>query len=370
MRRGARHPMGKVWRYPLARNPRPEFSSGSPVNPPSTLSAPHSVLLAVAPRELDEFLPPPLVNGIRALFADVRSCNPATLDPADWPALLERERPGILVTCWQTPPLPARLPDSLRYVCHLGGSTRRLVQRQHLEQGLLVTNWGPSVARGVAEGALTLILAALHRAGHWAIRLHVERGWRTDADRVESLHERTVGIHGFGFVARELVRLIQPFGNPVAVYAPGTPDALIREHRVAAAPSLEALFAGNDVVVELAPLIPATHGIVTEKLLRSMPPGALFVNVARGPIVEEAGLLRVAAEGRLLVALDVYQTEPLPADSPLRGLPNVTLFPHVAGPTNDRRRDAGAFALENLRAYSRGLQPAAVVTPAIYDQAT
>ena len=80
--------------------------------------------------------------------------------------------------------------------------------------------------------------------------------------------------------------------------------------------------------------------------------------------------MRVAREGRLQVALDVYEQEPLPADSPFRGLPNVTLLPHLGGPTRDRRRDSGALALNNLRAFQRGEPLQAVVSLEVYDRST
>jgi len=78
----------------------------------------------------------------------------------------------------------------------------------------------------------------------------------------------------------------------------------------------------------------------------------------------------VAREGKLQIALDVYEQEPLPPDSPFRGLRNVTLLPHLGGPTRDRRRDAGALALQNLRAFLNGGTPQAVVTLDSYDRST
>jgi len=141
-------------------------------------------------------------------------------------------------------------------------------------------------------------------------------------------------------------------------------------HGIRRAASLEALFADNDIIVELAPLYPSTEGIVQEKHLRLIRPGGVFVNVGRGAVVDEAALLRVAQEGKIMVGLDVYGIEPLPVDSPFRGLRNVTLTPHIAGPTTDRRRDAGAFALENLSAYSGDRPLQAIVTPAVYDTST
>ena len=91
---------------------------------------------------------------------------------------------------------------------------------------------------------------------------------------------------------------------------------------------------------------------------------------ARAAITDETALLRVATEGRIAVGLDVFVQEPLPPDSPWRGLRNASLTPHIAGPTVDRYPDAGAFALKNLRAYAEGRPLEAVVTPAIYDQST
>jgi phosphoglycerate dehydrogenase-like enzyme len=72
----------------------------------------------------------------------------------------------------------------------------------------------------------------------------------------------------------------------------------------------------------------------------------------------------------LQIALDVFETEPLPPDSPLRGLPNVMLLPHLGGPTYDRRRDAGSHALDNVFSYGSGATPESVVTPQVYDTST
>jgi phosphoglycerate dehydrogenase-like enzyme len=214
------------------------------------------------------------------------------------------------------------------------------------------------------------ILAGLRRSTAWTIAMHFEGAWVTPDTRTYSLFERRVGIHGFGRIARELVRLLQPFSAPVQVFAPDIDAASASALGVEAAMSLEALFSDNDVVVELAPLIPATAGIVGESLLRRLRPGAVFVNVGRGAVVDEAALIRVAAEGQIQVGLDVFTTEPLPADSKLRGLPNVSLTPHIAGPTNDRRQDAGAHALDNLRAFAAGRPLQAVVTPEVFDLST
>jgi phosphoglycerate dehydrogenase-like enzyme len=331
---------------------------------------PASILVAVTAQEQREFLPDPLLTDVRSLTARFELLDTAGLPAADFHRALAAANPEVLVTCWKTPPLPAVLPPHLRYVCYLAGSIKHHVTRQHLASGLLVSNWGGSISRIVAEWALFHVLSSLRRAAHWTLVMHRAGGWKDGDTETASLFGRSVGLHGFGRVARELIALLQPFGCVISAYAPDVDATTAARHGIKAAASLEALFADNEIIVELAPLIPETTGIVTEKLLRLIRPGGVFVNVGRGAVVDEAALLRIAQEGKISVGLDVFSVEPLPTDSGFRGLPNVTLTPHLAGPTTDRRRDAGEFALGNLRAYAEDRPMQALITTRVYDTST
>jgi phosphoglycerate dehydrogenase-like enzyme len=330
---------------------------------------PRSILAVLTSQETRDFLPEPLLAQARALTDDFRTLDPTGLDDAALALALTTANPEVLVGGWKTPPLPATLPPALKYYCHLAGTVKKTVRREHLERGLLVTNWGGSISRIVAEWALFHILSCLRRATHWTLAMHREGAWKDSHTETASLFNRRVGIHGFGQVARELVRLLQPFGVTIAVAAPDIDTEMEAAYGIRKS-TLEQLFAENDVIVELAPLIPATVGSVTEKHLRLIRPGGVFVNVGRGAVVDEAALLRVAQEGRIVCGLDVFTQEPLPPDSGFRGLHNVTLTPHLAGPTTDRRRDAGAFGVENLRAYAEDRPLQAVVTARVYDSST
>lgn len=197
--------------------------------------------------------------------------------------------------------------------------------------------------------------------------MHREDGWKDHGTETASLFGRSLGLHGFGQIARELVRLLQPFGCRISAHAPNVDDATEARHGITAVPTLDALFATNDIVVELAPLTPETMGCITGHHLRLLKPGGVFVNMGRGAVVDEEALIRVAREGKVLFGLDVFRTEPLPPDHSLRGLTNVSLAPHIGGPTTDRRRDAGTFALRNLRAYATGTPLEAVVSAEVYD---
>jgi phosphoglycerate dehydrogenase-like enzyme len=331
---------------------------------------PSAIIAAITAEELADFLPEPLLAEVRGLTGRFEQLDPRKLSLAEFHHALAAANPEVLLTCWKTPPLPAQLPPNLRYVCHLSGTIKKHVTRQHIAQGLIVSNWGGSISRVVAEWGLFHILSCLRRATHWTLEMHREGGWKDGDTQTASLFGRRVGLHGFGQIARELVTLLRPFGCTVSGFAPDIDAAIEAHYGIRRAASLEELFSANEVIVELAPLIPETTGLVTEKLLRLIRPGGVFVNVGRGAVVDEAALLRIAREGRITVGLDVFSVEPLPADSGFRGLPNVTLTPHLAGPTTDRRRDAGEFAVHNLRAYVEDRPLQAVITTKIYDSST
>jgi phosphoglycerate dehydrogenase-like enzyme len=327
-----------------------------------------SLLAVLTPVEQARFYPDAMLPELRALTPEFRLLDPTGLTPADFARELAAFNPEVLLTCWQTPSLPAVLPPRLRYLCNTTGGVRHLIPRARIDQGLVVTNWGSAISRTVADCALFHTLACLRQATHWSFVLHQEGGWRGDNAQVASLFGRRVGIHGFGAIAREFLRIIQPFGCTVSVFAPDFDAAASARTGATCAISLEALFAENDIIVELAPLNSSTTGCVTEKHLRLIRPGGVFVNVARAGITDEAALLRIAREGKISVGLDVFVEEPLPPGHGFRGLRNASLTPHIAGPTVDRYPDAGAQALRNLRAYAAGQPLSAVITSAIFDQ--
>jgi phosphoglycerate dehydrogenase-like enzyme len=330
-------------------------------------------MVAVSDAEIADFLPGGLWGELEQSLPGYRRVMPPVA-PADWQRILREEPASILVSAWQTPPLPPELPvgdnGSLRYVCHLAGTVRKLIPRDLIARGLLVTNWGDSISATVAECALMLTLMALRRASYWAVAMHREGAWKDSKTFAQSLIGRRVGLHGLGAIGQRLVPMLRPFTDRIQAYSPRIPDPTFARLNVARAQSLEGLFSTSDIIVELAAATPGNQHTVTEALLRRIPDGGVFVNVGRGSVVDEGALARVAREGRLHVALDVYEQEPLPADSPFRGLPNVTLLPHLGGPTRDRRQDSGALALQNLRAFQRGEPLQALVSLEVYDRST
>lgn len=332
------------------------------------------ILFALNEVEWSTFFPGELANRVRALDPGSHSVDPSMLTEQRWREVLAEVRPRIIVAAWRTPRLPADVAvltgESLEYVCYLAGSVRKLVDTSLIDAGLKVTNWGNVISRVVAECGLMLAIAALRRAGHWQLAMHQEGAWKTPETVTGSLFERRVGFHGFGAISQALSQLLQPFNVRQAAFSPSVPDGLLEEFGVERCHSLEALFDENDVIIELAALTPQNEGIVTEDLLRRIPEGGAFINVGRGAVVDEAALARVAGEGRILVGLDVFGEEPLPADSPFRGMRNVVLLPHLGGPTTDRRQDSGLFAIANIQRFLAGEPLEALITSSVYARST
>jgi phosphoglycerate dehydrogenase-like enzyme len=331
-------------------------------------------IVALSDLEAADFFPGPLWEELESLLPGYRRVRLPLGTTEDWVRLWREAPAEILVSAWQTPSLNGSITaadlQSLRYVCYLAGSVRKLVPRELVSRGVLVTNWGNSIAATVAECTLMLILMALRRASHWAVAMHRDAAWKTGAPETQSLLGRRVGVHGFGATSQDLVPMLRPFTQHIQTYSPRVPDELLVRHGVRRAQTLEELFSTSDIVVELAAATPENLHVVKETHLRMIPAGGVFVNVGRGCVVDEAALARVAQEGKIQIALDVFEQEPLPADSPFRGLANVTLLPHLGGPTRDRRRDSGALALRNLRAFLHGQPPEAIVSLDVYDRST
>lgn len=332
-------------------------------------------IVCLTEREIETFFPNGQWNDAMSLMQTSESFDPLTFENEDeWLNLLRDRNPEVLMAGWKTPPLPENLSEvapRLKYVCYLPGSIRKLVPRKTIEEGLLVTSWSSSVSRTISECALLLALTCMRRVRYWTEEMHFNGGWKDQSTETQSLFERRVGLHGLGLISQKLVDLVKPFTNNITAFSPSVPDSIYESLGVGRSNSLEELFSENDVIIELAALTPKTTGMVTEAHLRMMPQGAAFVNVGRGAVVDEDALARVAAEREdIQVALDVYGIEPLPKDSPFRGMKNVMLLPHLGGPTIDRRCDAGAHGLANLRRYLAGEELLDPYNVGMYDRAS
>ena len=165
----------------------------------------------------------------------------------------------------------------------------------------------------------------------------------------------TLGVLGLGKIGTRVAAIGRAFGMRVIAWSPNLDDARAAAAGVERAKSKEALLDASDVVTIHLVLGDRTRGLLGEAELHRMRPSAILVNTSRAPIVDQAALVRALEEGWIAGAgLDVFETEPLPADSPFRHLPNVLALPHVGYVTLNNYRTFFTQAVEDIEAWLAG----------------
>jgi phosphoglycerate dehydrogenase-like enzyme len=284
----------------------------------------------------------------------------------------------VIVSGWGAPKLTRRVCASvptLKAMIHMTGELRKQVDRACIEDGLWVTNWGDVPARSVAEAALMMTLASLRRTAYWHEEMHHAGGWKDNPrERAlwtpQGLFDRTLGLYGFGAVARHFIDLIRPFELTPLVYDPWLQPEDESRYGIRRVHTLEQLFERCDLISIHAGLTSETTGSVNADRLGRMRDGGHIINTARGKIVDEPALLAELRARRLFAALDVYAQEPLPPEHPFRGLRNCLLFPHQAGPTSDYATRCGKTAVDQVERLIRGEPLLYPITVERYDRMT
>lgn len=228
--------------------------------------------------------------------------------------------------------------------------------RAAAELGIPVANAAGYNRDTVADWTIMAILN-LVRQGARADRLMRGGEWPYGVMSGRELGALTVGIVGLGNVGGAVATRLRAFGSRLLFT-----DVVPRSLPGATALPLAELLAEADVVTLHVPLDRDTRGLIGDTELARMRPGALLINASRGPVVDEAALIRALDGGRLGGAgLDVYEVEPLPPDSPLRAFDNVFLTPHTGGLTTEAEARLLEMCGANLRRVLDGLEPFNVV---------
>lgn len=243
--------------------------------------------------------------------------------------------------------------DKLKIIAYTAGTVSKFVTDAIYDRGIHVLSGNEAFAISVAEGTMGYMIAAQRDLRGYESLMR-EKGWRTPSFSNRSLLGKTVGIVGFGTISKYLLEMLKPFRVNILLYSNHTSCEEAQRLGVKKA-TLEEIFSTCDIITLHCARNPANYHLVNRQRLEQMKPGALIVNTSRGDVIDEQALVECLQTGRIRAALDVFEKEPLPMESPLRTMENVYLQPHLGGPTMDYRYAAARLVLEDIQRFRQGL---------------
>lgn len=233
------------------------------------------------------------------------------------------------------------------------------------ERGIALTNTPDVLTESTADLAFSLVMGSARRvaeldawtkAGNWQATI-------APSHFGSDVHGKTLGIVGLGNIGAAIARRGRFGFNMPVLYSGNSRKPQLEQELGAQYRSLDQLLAEADFVVIVVPLSEATRKLISTRELQLMKPSAFLINIARGPVVDEAALIEALRSGSIRGAgLDVYEKEPL-RESPLFQLPNALTLPHIGSATAETREAMANRAVDNLRAALLGERPQDLVNP-------
>ena len=251
-----------------------------------------------------------------------------------------------------------QLPDCVKVVATVSVGTDHLDVPALHARGIIVTNTPDVLTDCNADMAILLMLAAARRAGEYTTLMR--KGWGRSLAMDELLGTRLsgkrLGIVGMGRIGRAVARRARGFDMEI-MYSNRRRLPAEQEAGATYFSTLADMLPHCDILTLHLPATPETDGMINAELLGRLPRGAIFINAARGALVDEDALIDALRSGQLAAAgLDVYRNEPNP-DPRFLELPNVFLTPHVGSATIETRTDMGMLAIDNVEAVLNGKHP-------------
>ena len=291
-----------------------------------------------------------------------------TRNAADWTDALQ----GYAAVISAGEKFPAavfeRLQGSLRLLSRYGVGTDEIDKAAAARCGTAVCNAAGTLSTAVAECAMGMILCLLRRlpdadrevrAGDWSRFFESKTGTQIEG--------KTVGLIGFGDIARALAKMLGGFDCRILAYDIRWNDEAAQRLGVQYA-DVDTIRRESDILSLHVPSTPQTDGMIDSAFLAGMKPTAILINTARGRLIVEEDLAKALRCGVIrAAALDVYCPEPPEADNPLLKVPNVLLLPHCGAGTDECLERAGMTAAKNVADFLSGKPVATILNPAYRD---
>ncbi len=278
----------------------------------------------------------------------------------------------VVISGWRSPKLTREVlaqASKLKFIGHAAGTVVPYVDPSAFDRNIMVVNANKALARSTAEFCLALMLCAAWQIPQFIHQLKQGRWVNNEKDWVMGLEHQTIGLIGYGEVSRSLIPLLKIFQPRILLCDQHVTEDQAQELDVERC-SLEVLLPQSHIISLHHTLTLQSRGMIGKKELSLIQDGALLINTARGPIIDETALIETLQSGRIYAALDVYQEEPLPPAHPLLYLPNVICTPHIGGFSKYWRNELGASVVTDLACWLKHEPLYGQVTREIYNRQT
>ena len=272
-----------------------------------------------------------------------------------------------VITGWGQPLITTDMLGSVKIIVHTGGTIGGIVDLGVFDTDVTVLSGNNYYAESVAEGVVAYMLYALRKMPYYGSI--IRKGEWTWEAKSEGLLGQSVGIISLGAISRRLIPMLRAFRCDIKVYSTH-PDP-------ETAKAMGFTYAGLDEIFKTCKIVSVhtakndeTYHMINKHHFDLLKDGALFINTSRGTVIDEAALAEALKENRFTALLDVYDPEPPKADNPLIERENVHLFPHMAGPTYDRREKITLALIDDVVDFFDGKTPDDIVTKAVAERMT
>ena len=267
----------------------------------------------------------------------------------------------IVITSWGSPMLKEeilQIAPNLKFVFHAAGTIKPYVDRNLMGKGIRVSSASNVQAKCVATTNLAYILLSAKKIFWWDEHIKNNGGWRDNEflwNYTDEICYLNIGIISMSWVGRYTLSFLKEFTDRILVYDPYWKEEEIEKFGGRKVDSLLELAQKCDIICLCAPLTEETRGMIGKDFFKAMKDGSVFINTARGGIIQWEALIEELKKGRIFAIFDVTDPyEPLPPDSKLRKLKNVVISPHIAGCVRSGLKDMGRFCLEEIERFLKG----------------
>lgn len=261
----------------------------------------------------------------------------------------------LIITAWGSPKIDdemIRLCPDLRGIIHAGGGIKGLLSDEFVQRGLFISSANGELADGVAESTVAIAVSACK--GMFTLPSDIRNGlWDENRSKIKDFYDIKVGIVSVGDIGRRVIKLLKNYHVDILAY-----DPFVSEEKIlklgAKKCDFEYLLAESDVISIHTPDIPQTNNMFNRENLHLIKDDAVIINTARPNVIDDDAFIEELSKNRFTAVLDVTKGAPNDKNHPYRKLPNVVLFPHIAGAVSNGCRRMGKFAVEETERLYQG----------------